>query len=134
MPGNRNDAVGMAPLIKRPTFDAPLAPSHGLLANQCRTTDKAVDSTWIIDQMNQRGALIGRSLRPQRLAQLQIDQERCKCRHLIDLRRNDDPPDHFLLVFFCRLKTFRPIARRSKKTDTRFTAVIYARAAPMNAG
>ncbi len=120
MPGNRYDTVGVAPLIKGLKFDALLA-------------DKAFDSNWIIDEMNERGALICISQRPQRLEPLEIDLELYKCRHLIDLRRKNDPPDHFLLLIFCRLKEFKRIALRSEKTDTSFAAMIYACAATINA-
>ena len=71
MPGNRHDTVGVAPLIKGLKFDARLA-------------DKAFDSNWIIEDMNERGALICISQRPQRLEPLQIDLELYKSRHLIE--------------------------------------------------
>ena len=106
MPGNRHDTVGVAPLIKGLKFDALLA-------------DKAFDSNWIIDEMNERGALICISQRPQRLAPLKIDLELYKCRHLIE-------------NFFMKLKEFKRIALRSEKTDTSFKAMIYAVAATIN--
>jgi transposase len=106
MPGNRNDTVGVAPLIKGLKFDALLA-------------DKAFDSNWIIDEMNARGALICISQRPQRLAPLKIDMELYKSRHLIE-------------NFFCKLKDFKRIALRAEKTDTSFAAIIYAVAALIN--
>ena len=43
LPGNRYDTVGVAPLIHGLSFDALLA-------------DKAFDSNWIIEEMNERGA------------------------------------------------------------------------------
>lgn len=106
MPGNRNDTVGVAPLIKGLTFDALLA-------------DKAFDSNWIIEDMNERGALICISQRPQRLKPLEIDPELYKSRHLIE-------------NFFCKLKEFKRIALRAEKTDTSFEAMIYAVAALIN--
>ena len=106
LPGNRHDTVGVAPLIKGLNFDALLA-------------DKAFDSNWIIGDMNERGAVICISQRPQRLAPLQIDLELYKCRHLIE-------------NFFCKLKEFKRIALRSEKTDTSFEAMIYACAATIN--
>ena len=45
LPGNRFDTVGVAPLIEGVTFGALLA-------------DKAFDSNWIIDELNERGAKI----------------------------------------------------------------------------
>ncbi len=106
MPGNRYDTVGVAPLIKGIKFDALLA-------------DKAFDSNWIIEDMNERGAVICISQRPQRLEPLQIDLELYKSRHLIE-------------NFFCKLKDFKRIAMRAEKTDTCFTAMIYAVAALIN--
>ena len=47
LPGQRFDTVGVAPLIKDIEFG-------GLIA------DKAFDSNWIIEEMNERGAQIGR--------------------------------------------------------------------------
>ena len=45
LPGNRYDTIGVAPLIKGINFG-------GLLA------DKAFDANWIIDELNERGAMI----------------------------------------------------------------------------
>lgn len=106
LPGHRFDTVGVAPLIEDITFDAMLA-------------DKALDSNWIIADMNARGALICISQRPQRLAPLIIDPEIYKSRHLIE-------------NFFCKLKEFKRIAMRSDKTDTSFEAMIFAAAALIN--
>ena len=106
MPGNRYDTVGLAPLIKGLEFDALLA-------------DKAFDSNWIIEEMNERGAVICISQRPQRLAPLEIDLEPYKSRHLIE-------------SFFCKLKDFKRVALRADKTDTSFEAMIYALAATIN--
>ena len=106
MPGNRYDTVGVAPLIKGIKFDALLA-------------DKAFDSNWIIEDMNERGAVICIPQRPQRLEPLQIDLELYKSRHLIE-------------NFFCKLKGFKRIAMRAEKTDRCFTAMIYAVAALIN--
>lgn len=106
LPGNRHDTVGVAPLIKGLSFGALLA-------------DKAFDSNWIIEEMNERGALICISQRPQRSAPLMIDLELYKRRHLIE-------------NFFCDIKDFKRIAMRSEKTDTSFSAMIYACAATIN--
>ena len=45
LPGNRYDTVGVPPLIEGISFDAILA-------------DKAFDSNWIIEEMNERGTKI----------------------------------------------------------------------------
>lgn len=107
MPGHRYDTVGVAPLIEGIHFG-------GLLA------DKAFDSNWIIEQMNERGATICISQRPQRIKPLQIDTELYKRRHLIE-------------NFFGKLKEFKRIAMRSDKTDQSFKAMIYIAAAIINA-
>ena len=106
LPGQRNDTVGVAPLIRGLDFG-------GLIA------DKAFDSNWIIEEMNERGAQIVISQRPQRLDPLQIDIEIYKWRHLIE-------------NFFAKLKEFKRIAMRSDKTDDSFAAMIYACSAVLN--
>jgi transposase len=106
LPGHRYDTVGVAPLIRGLRFDALLA-------------DKAFDSNWIVDEMNDRGALICISQRPQRKTPLEIDSDMYKWRHLIE-------------NFFCKLKEFKRIAMRSDKTDTSFAAMISACAALIN--
>ena len=87
--------------------------------NADQIADKAFDSNWIIEDMNERGAQIVVSQRPQRSAPLEIDQEIYKWRHLIE-------------NFFCKLKEFKRIAMRSDKTDQSFEAMIYASAAIIN--
>lgn len=106
MPGHRYDTVGVAPLIEGIEFDAILA-------------DKAFDSNWIIGEMNERGAQIVISQRPQRKTPLAIDEEIYKWRHLIE-------------NFFAKLKEFKGIAMRSEKTDRNFNAMIYATVAVIN--
>jgi transposase len=91
LPGNRYDTIGVAPLIDGISFDAMIA-------------DKAFDSNWIIDEMNERGAKIIISQRPQRNTPLNIDLEMYKWRHLIE-------------NFFAKLKEFKAIALRCEKTD-----------------
>ena len=90
-----------------------------MLENHCRTTDKAFDSNWVIEDMNERGALICISQRPQGLVPLEIDPELYKCRHLIE-------------NFFCKLKYFKGIALRAEKTGISFSAMICATAALIN--
>ena len=106
MPGHRFDTVGVAPLLKGIKFDAMLA-------------DKAFDSNWIIEDMNERGAEICISQHTRRTKPLPIDLELYKSRHLIE-------------SFFCKLKEFKRIAMRADKTDTSFSAMIYAVAALIN--
>ena len=97
----------MAPLIRDLDFGGVLA-------------DKAFDSNWIIDELNERGCMICISQRPQRLDPIEIDLEVYKWRHRIE-------------NFFCKLKEFKRIAMRSDKTDQSFSAMIYAAAAIINA-
>ena len=106
LPGHRFDTVGVAPLIDGIAFDALFA-------------DKAFDSSWIIADMNARGALICIAQRARRLEPLVIDPELYNCRHLIE-------------NFFMKLKEFKCIAMRADKTDTSFNAMIYAAAAIIN--
>lgn len=106
LPGNRYDTIGVEPLIRGLNFDAFLA-------------DKAFDANWIIDEMNDRGALICISQHPRRADPLQIDAKMYEWRHLIE-------------NFFCNLKDFRRIAMRSDKTDISFSAMIHACATLIN--
>jgi len=106
LPGNRFDTVGVAPLIKGIEFGALLA-------------DKAFDSNWIIENLNERGAKIVISQRPQRLNPIAIDLEIYKWRHRIE-------------NFFCKLKEFKRIAMRACKTDKSFEAMIYLCSALIN--
>ena len=106
LPGHRYDTIGVAPLIEDVEFGAILA-------------DKAFDSNWIIQEMQERGAQIVISQRPQRKAPLQIDGEIYKWRHLIE-------------NFFAKLKEFKAIAMRCEKTDRNFSSMIYVGAAVIN--
>ena len=106
LPGHRFDTVGVEPLIEG-------IPFGGLIA------DKAFDSDWIIETLNERGAKIVISQHPRRSKPLDIDAEIYKWRHLIE-------------NFFCKLKEFKRIAMRSDKTDQSFAAMIYAGAAIIN--
>ena len=106
LPGQRFDTVGVEPLIRNIEFG-------GLIA------DKAFDSDWIIENLNERGAKIVISQHPRRSKPLDIDLDVYKWRHLIE-------------NFFCKLKEFKRIAMRSDKTDTSFTAMIYAASAVIN--
>jgi len=106
LPGHRFDTVGVAPLIEELDFD-------GLIA------DKAFDSNWIVENLNERGAKIVISQHPRRAEPVSIDLEIYKWRHLIE-------------NFFCKLKEFKRVAMRSDKTDESFASMIYACAAVIN--
>ena len=106
LPGQRYDTVGVAPLIDGVSFLALIA-------------DKAFDCNWIIDDLNERGAKIVISQRPQRRAPLDIDAEMYKWRHLIE-------------NFFAKLMEFKAIALRCETTDRNFSAMLFACAAVLN--
>ena len=106
LPGQRFDTVGVAPLIKNIEFG-------GLIA------DKAFDSNWIIEEMNERGAQIVIAQHTRRTQPLDIDEDIYKWRHLIE-------------NFFGKLKEFKGIAMRACKTDTSFNAMIYVCSAIIN--
>lgn len=106
MPANRYDTIGVAPLIKGVAFEAMLA-------------DKAFDCNWIVEEMNERGAKVVISQRPNRRAPLAVDEEMYKWRHLIE-------------NYFQKLKEFKRIAMRSDKTDTSYAAMISLCAAIIN--
>jgi transposase len=99
LPGHRFDTIGIAPLIEDIEFG-------GLIA------DKAFDSNWIIEDLNERRAKIVISQHQRRTKPLDIDKDIYKWRHLIE-------------NFFGKLKEFKRIAMRSDKTDSSFEAMIY---------
>jgi transposase len=106
LPGQRHDTIGVAALIEDRHFD-------GLIA------DKAFDVNWIVEELDGRGAEIVISQHPNRVAPRNIDTEVYKWRHLIE-------------NFFGKLKEFKRIAMRACKTDTSFSAMIYACSAVIN--
>lgn len=98
--------MGVAPLIDGIAFDALIA-------------DKAFDSNWIVEALNERGAKIVIAQHARRKHPLAIDQEMYKWRHLVE-------------NFFCKLKEFKRIAMRACKTDTSFESLIYLCSAVIN--
>ena len=98
LPGHRYDTIGVAPLIKGVECAALIA-------------DKAFDANWIVQQMDERGAKVVISQRPQRLAPRVIDEDMCQWRHLIE-------------NFFAKLKECKAIAMRAEKTDRKFRSMI----------
>ena len=81
--------------------------------------DKAFDTDWIINELNERGAGIVISQHPRRVKPISIDTEIYKWRHLVE-------------NFFYKLKEFKRIAMRSDKTDTSFESMIYLCSAVIN--
>ena len=104
LPGH--DTIGVAALIEGRHFD-------GLIA------DKAFDVNWIIAELEGRGAEIVISQHPNRTAPRTMDTEVYKWRYLIE-------------NFFGESKEFKRIAMRACKTDTSFSALIYACSAVIN--
>lgn len=94
------------PLIEDVDFDALIA-------------DKAFDSDWIIEDLNERGAKIVISQHPRRAKPRPLDEEIYQWRHLIE-------------NYFCKLKDFKRIAMRSDKTEQSFATMIYAVATVIN--
>ena len=72
LPGHRFDTVGVAPLIEGVDFG-------GLIA------DKAFDSDWILENLNERGAKAVISQHPRRTKPIEIDAEIYQWRHLIEI-------------------------------------------------
>lgn len=106
LPGQRNDIIGVAPLISGLEFD-------GLIA------DKAFDANWLTADLDARGAKIVISQRTNRRNPLPLDDELYTWRHLIE-------------NFFAKLKEFKRIAMRCDKTDISYAAMIYIAAAVIN--
>ncbi|MEO1200624.1 MAG: IS5 family transposase [Pseudomonadota bacterium] len=98
LPGHRYDTIGVALLIKGVEFAVLIA-------------DKAFDANWIVQEMDERGAKVVISQRPQRLAPRVIDEDIYQWRHLIE-------------SFFAKLKELKAIAMRAGKTDRNFRSMI----------
>jgi len=97
-PGQRNDIMGVPPLIEGISFDALLA-------------DKAFDADWLREELDERGALAVIPPRSNRTTQYVYDKVMYQWRHLVE-------------NYFAKIKEFRGIATRYDKTDTSFTANI----------
>ncbi len=98
LPGQRNDMVGVRPVIENIHFDALLG-------------DKASDADWLRAELDERGALAVIPPRRHRKIQIDYDKDMYRWRHLIE-------------NYFAKIKEFRGIATRYDKTDTSFRANI----------
>ena len=96
LPGQRNDMVGVRPLIENIHFDALLG-------------DKAFDADWLRAELDERGTLAVIPPRRHRKLQIVYDKDMYRWRHLIE-------------NYFAKIKEFRGIATRYDKTDTSFRA------------
>ena len=103
LPGQRHDAVGVAPLIEGIAFGALLG-------------DEAFDADWLRAELDGRGAAAVIPPKANRKARLDYDKAMYRWRHLIE-------------NYFAKLKEFRGIATRYDKTDTSFRANICLAAA-----
>jgi len=98
MPGQRNDIMGVRPLIEGLAFDALLA-------------DKAFDANWLRADIAERGAMAVIPPRRHRKTQIDCDTEMYKWRHLVE-------------NYFAKIKEFRGIATHHDKSDDSFRANI----------
>ena len=98
MPGQRNDIMGVSPLIDGVAFGALLG-------------DKAFDANWLREDIDNRGAQAVIPPRKHRKIQIYYDPEMYKWRHLVE-------------NYFAKIKEFRGIATRYDKTDDSFRANI----------
>ncbi len=96
LPGQRNDMVGVRPLIENIHFDALLG-------------DKAFDADWLRAELDERGALAVIPPRRHRKIQIDYDKDMYRWRHLIE-------------NYFAKIKEFRGIATRYDKTDSSYAA------------
>ena len=98
MPVQRNDIMGVRPLIDGIAFDALLG-------------DKAFDANWLREDIDNRGAQAVIPPRKHRKTLIDYDSEMYKWRHLVE-------------NYFAKIKHFRGIATRYDKTDDSFRANI----------
>lgn len=101
--GQRNDIVGVTPLIEDVSFEALLG-------------DKAFDADWLRNELATRGASAVIPPRRHRIRTIEYDEVMYTWRHLIE-------------NYFAKIKEFRGIATRYDKTDTSFRANINLAAA-----
>ena len=106
LPGQRHDTVGVADLISDWEFE-------GFIA------DTAFDADWITAELEQRGSEIVIAQHPNRNEPRKIDKALYKWRHLVE-------------NCIGKLKEFKRVAMRACKTDTSFSAMIYAAGAVLN--
>ena len=99
LPGQHHDLVGVRPLIEGIAFGALLG-------------DKAFDADWLRADLDDRGAAAVIPPKANRKAQITLDLDMYRWRHLIENT-------------FAKLKEFRAVATRYDKTDTSYTATIH---------
>ncbi len=87
---------GVAPLIKGVSFGALLA-------------DKAFDTNWLLEELDERGATAVIPPKSNRIVQREYDEVVYCWRHLVE-------------NYFAKIKEFRGIATRYDKTDSSYAA------------
>lgn len=100
LPGQRHDIKGVKHLITDVPFKMLLA-------------DKAFDVDWLRAELESRNIVAVIPPKANRKRPIPCDFAAYKWRHLIE-------------NFFCSLKAFRRIGTRYDKTDTSFSAMVYA--------
>ena len=100
LPGQRHDIKGVKDLIADVPFKMLLA-------------DKAFDVDWLRAELESRNIVAVIPPKASRKRTIPCDFAAYKWRHLIE-------------NFFCSLKAFRRIGTRYDKTDTSFSAMVYA--------
>jgi len=99
LPGQAHDMKGVAPLIHDVSFGALLA-------------DKAFDADWLLQDLDERGAIAVIPPKSNRKVQRDYDTHMYKWRHPVE-------------NYFAKIKEFRGIATRYDKTDTSYAANWY---------
>ena len=99
LPGQAQDMKGVAPLFRDVPFGALLA-------------DKAFDVDWLLQELDERGAIAVIPPKANRKMQRDYDTHMYKWRHLVE-------------NYFAKIKEFRGIATRYDKTDTSYAANWY---------
>ena len=99
LPGQAQDMKGVAPLFRDVPFGALLA-------------DKAFDVDWLLQELDERGAIAVIPPKANRKMQRDYDTHMYRWRHLIE-------------NYFAKIKEFRGIATRYDKTDTSYAANWY---------
>ena len=96
-----------------------VGPGQTLLA------ERAYDSDGLRDALAAIGAVANIRLMPTRKRLSAFDANLYKQRNQVDLRRENDSPDRFLvLLIFSKLKHFRAVATRYDKRDDNFLASV----------
>lgn len=87
--------------------------------------DRGYDARAVLNLIAARGGRGHISTQRDRKMQRQADPALYRQRNLVDLRRENDPLDRFLiLLIFSKLKQFRKVATRYEKTARNYLAIV----------